>query len=232
MKNPLFALVAAPRPWALALALTAAAGAQAQIVVSEVDPTGSNTATYAADWFELTNRGSTAVNIAGWKMDDDSNAFGSAVALRGVTSIAAGQSVVFVEGTASGSTDAAIDANFKAAWFGSNVPAGFTIGNYGGSGVGLGSGGDAVNIFSSTGVAIASVSFGAATTGRTFDNTAGSNGTISQLSAVGTNGAFTSVAGNEIGSPGVVMSVPEPTGAAIALAGFAALGVVARRRRP
>ena len=52
---------------------------------------------YAADWFEVTNTGTTAVDITGWKIDDNSNAFGSAVALRGVTSIAAGKSAVFFE---------------------------------------------------------------------------------------------------------------------------------------
>ena len=70
---------------------------------------------YGADWFELTNIGSTAVNISGWKMDDNSNSFGNAVALRGVTSIAAGQSVVFIEGNATGTTDSTIDATFKTA---------------------------------------------------------------------------------------------------------------------
>ena len=51
-------------------------------------------------------------------MDGNSNLFSAAVALRGVTSIAAGQSVVFIEGSTSGSGDATLNASFKAAWFG------------------------------------------------------------------------------------------------------------------
>src|ERR1019366_8639797 len=130
----------------------------------EVDPTGSS-ASYAADWFELENIGSSAVNITGWKMDDNSDAFANAVSIRNVTSIAPGQAVVFVEGNATGTTDLTIDGHFETAWFGTSVPSGFKIGNYGGTGVGLSATADAVNIFDSTGTAITGVSFGASTTG-------------------------------------------------------------------
>ena len=47
---------------------------------------------YTGDWFELTNTGGAAVDIAGWKMDDNSDSSGLAVALNGVTSIPAGRS--------------------------------------------------------------------------------------------------------------------------------------------
>lgn len=211
--------------------LTAAAVTQAHaaIIISEVNPTGSSTTTYAADWFELTNTGSTAVNISGWKMDDNSNAFGSAVALRGVTSIAAGQSVVFVEGNTSGSNDATIDASFKTAWFGANVPTGFVIGNYGGSGVGLSAATDAVNIFDSTGTTITRVDFGASTAGVTFDNKLGlNNATISTLSSVGVNGAFTSANGAEIGSPGVV---PLPGALPLLMSALGLIGGARLRRK-
>ncbi|HEY4330463.1 MAG TPA: lamin tail domain-containing protein [Phycisphaerae bacterium] len=196
------------------------------IIISEVDPSGSGTATYAADFFELTNTGSTAVNIAGWKMDDNSNAFATAVPLRGVGSIAAGQSVIFLEGTADGSTDATIQSNFKSAWFGSNVPASLVLAGYGGSGVGLGTGGDAVNIFNAGGTLITRVDFGSATTGVTFDNALGLNNvTLTTLSTAGVNGAFLSPTG-EIGSPG---TIPEP-GTLLAVA-FAGVGLMLRRRR-
>ena len=204
------------------------AAAQAQfIIVSEINPAGS-AASYAADWFELTNTGSTAVDITGWKMDDNSNAFASSVVLRGVTSIAAGKSVVFLEGTASGSTDASINANFLSAWFGASVPAGVVVGNYGGAGVGLSATSDAVNIFTGSGTLVTRVDFGAATAGRTFDNKAGfNNAAVSQLSVAGVNGAFTSYSAAEVGSPS---AVPEPEGFALALAGMAVLGVASRRK--
>src|SRR5579871_2172726 len=147
---------------AAALGVLASANASAAIIISEVSPASSGNAPYAADWFELTNTGGTAVDITGWRMDDNSDSYGSSVALTGVTSIAAGQSVVFVEDT-SASSDAALDAQFESTWFGSKVPAGFTIGNYGGSGVGLSTSGDAVNIFNSVGTQVAGVSFGSVT---------------------------------------------------------------------
>ena len=138
---------------ALAATLCAVSAARADIVITEVDPSGSagSSNTYNADWFELTNTGLSAVDITGWKMDDSSHTFSSAVGLRGVTSIAPGQSVVFAEGLADGSTDATIDANFESFWFDGSVPAGFTIGNYGGSGVGLSQTADEVNIYDSAG---------------------------------------------------------------------------------
>lgn len=205
----------------------AASAASADILITEVDPTGSSTSTYAADWFELTNTGASAVDISGWKMDDNSNAFANAVALRGLTSVNPGQSVIFIEGNTSGSNDATVQASFINAWFGGTAPAGFAIGGYGGSGVGLSSGGDAVNIFDGSGSLQAKVTFGSATSNVSFDNAAGLNDTtISLLSVVGTNGAFSN--GSEIGSPGTIANVPEP--ATFALAGLSLLGLAVRRR--
>ena len=65
---------------AAALMSLIAAPAQANIIISEVDANGSAASSgYAADWFELTNTGTSSVNITGWKMDDNSNAFANAV---------------------------------------------------------------------------------------------------------------------------------------------------------
>ncbi len=179
------------------------------VFISEVHPSGSGNTSYSADWFEVTNNGTTAVTITGWQMDDNSNGTAK-VALRGVTSIPAGQSAIFFEGLADGSTDAAKIASFSTAWFGSATPpAGFLIGAYGGAGVGLSTGGDAVNLFDAGGNRITGVSFGTTTTGVTFDNHAGLGSTalplptISTLSVVGVNSAFLSTtAVPETGSPG------------------------------
>jgi hypothetical protein len=225
-----------------ALPLVLAAGvSRAAIVITEVDPSGSSSTsnTYNADWFELTNTGA-AVDISGWRMDDNSHTFASAVGLRGVTSIAPGQSVVFVEGAADGSTDSTIDANFESFWFGSNVPAGFTIGNYGGTGVGLSTSADEVNIYDAAGNEVVGVGFGATTTGVSLDNSAGVGNAaqpdllISTNSIVGVNGAFASAnaaAGvpNEIGSPGVAGATPEPASLGVLAVGGTAL--LARRRK-
>jgi uncharacterized protein YjiK len=177
------------------------------VIVSEVAPWGSSDTTYAADWWELTNNTATTINLTGWKMDDSSNAFGSAVALNGVSTLAPGQSAIFIEG------DAAQATAFTTAWFGSSVPPGFQIGTYGGSGVGLSASGDAVNVFDADGDHLTGVSFGMATTNVSFDNAAGlgsftAPSPISTLSVAGVNGAF--VAHDETGSPGTIVSPPTP----------------------
>lgn len=171
------------------------------IKVTEVSPASSSNGSYAADWFELTNTGAVAVDITGWKFDDDSAGFASGAPLEGVTSIAPGQSVVFVEGTSTTANQ------FKGAWFGEWVPAGFSIGTYSGSGIGLSSGGDAVNIFDAAGSRVTGVAFGpSAGESATFDNAEGLGASVAPLptlvtrSVVGVAGAFT--AGGETGSPG------------------------------
>jgi uncharacterized protein YjiK len=176
----------------------------ATVSISEVAPWSSGNALVAADWFEVTNNGATALDITGWKVDDNSNLFSAALLLNGITSIAPGESVIFLETTATNS--ATIIANFKSAWFGANVPANLQVGYYTGSGIGLSTAGDAVNLFNPSGVIKANVTFGAATTNFTFNNAAGLNNVpITTLSQVDVNDAF--AAKNDalqIGSPGSV----------------------------
>ncbi|MFB2878171.1 SdiA-regulated domain-containing protein [Floridanema aerugineum] len=200
------------------LAVTDVTEAPSPLIVSEVAPWASGNSSLGADWFELTNTSSSAVNITGWKMDDDSNSFTTAVALNGITSIAPGESVIFLES----STPTTIIPNFKSLWFGSNAPANLQIGTYTGSGIGLGTGGDAVNIFNATGTKITGISFGASTATapfKTFDNAAGlQNSAVSTLSTVGVNGAFVAASTpNEIGSPGQIANVNQaPTAVSLA----------------
>jgi Lamin Tail Domain/PEP-CTERM motif len=220
-----------------ALIAVCAIPAQAQIRITEVSAFSSGAVPangYTSDWFELTNFGATAVNISGWRIDDSSPTFATAVAMTGITSIAAGESVVFIEN--------AVNAAFRNTWFGGSPPPSLQIGNYTGAGVGFGQGGDAVNIYNNAGVLQASVLFGASGSNletvpyHTFNNAAGlNNTTISTLSAVGVNGAFVAINDiNEIGSPGTIGSiaaVPEPSSYALMLAGFAVIGAIARKRQ-
>lgn len=191
------------------------APAAVSLKITEVMSSGST-----ADWFELTNFGDTAATITGYKMDDSSfsSGAGAAVALNGITSIAAGESVIFME------TSSAADATaFKTFWGGiSSVQ----VGIYSGSGVGLSSGSDGVGVFDASNVLLDSVSFGAATSNVSFGYNP-STSTFGALSAVGVNGAFQSAnAANNVGSPGVV---PEP--ATLGLLGCAGSLLLARRRR-
>ncbi|MBO0800800.1 MAG: SdiA-regulated domain-containing protein, partial [Blastocatellia bacterium] len=192
------------------LMVTAATGGTSSLIISEVAPWSSGNSSIGVDWFEVTNIGSASANIAGWKMDDDSRTFNNAVALNGVTTIAPGESVIFLETADLAATSAA----FKTLWFGANPPANLQIGSYSGSGVGLSTGGDQVNLFDSAGTLQASVVFGPSPAGPfpSFDNAAGlNNTTISALSAAGVNGSFIAVNdAAEIGSPGTIGASATP----------------------
>ena len=177
------------------------------VTISEVAPWGSGNSPAAADWFEVTNNGATTLDITGWKVDDSSNSFAASLALTGITSIAPGESVIFLESSLSNPA-ATVVANFKSLWFGSNPPAGLQVGTYQGTGMGLSTGGDAINLYDTAGVQQANVVFGASPTTlyKTFNNAIGlNNTTISVLSEVGVNDAFVALNdANEIGSPGSV----------------------------
>jgi uncharacterized protein YjiK/phosphodiesterase/alkaline phosphatase D-like protein len=187
------------------------------LVITEVAPWASGNSPYKADWFEVTNTGTSAVDITGWKFDDNSNDFALAAPLSGITSIAAGQSVIFIESIDPAADKvAAVKAAFKDAWFGSKVPSNFSIGSYTGGGVGLSTGGDAVNLYNATGTLITGISFGASVTtdgkSASFDNKAGLGSTIlptpvvAALSAIETNGGFLAADSLETGSPGTTLN--------------------------
>jgi uncharacterized protein YjiK len=175
------------------------------LIITEVAPWSSGNSPLAADWFEVTNVSSNVVNITGWKYDDASASFASALSINGITSIAPGESVILIESTVANT--AAIPTIFRSNWFGANPPASLQIGTYTGSGAGLSTGGDAVNLYNASGVLQASLAFGASdavSPFQTFDNTISANNAgVSLLSATGVNGAFLAAgSGTEIGSPG------------------------------
>jgi uncharacterized protein YjiK/2',3'-cyclic-nucleotide 2'-phosphodiesterase (5'-nucleotidase family) len=181
--------------------------------VTEVAPWSSGNSPVLADWFEVTNVGARVVSLAGWKMDDSSESpLGGAVALNGIAAIAPGESVIFLETETVATTVAA----FRSNWFGANPPAGLQVGTYSGSGIGLSSGGDAVNLFDPANVRQAKVTFGASPTAApfgTFDNSGVTdNAAITLSSAAGVNGAFTAANSSiEVGSPGVLVLTITPT---------------------
>ena len=206
------------------LALVMASYGHAAIVITEVmsssaHPSGGSN---NGDWFELTNNGSTAVDVTGWSWDDSSDTPGSGN-FGALTSIASGQSVVICEEPAGDESIWLADWNLT----------GVTVINVGGSVFqGLGAGGDEVNIYDASDVLVTTATFGTATGGRSFewDQDGNSLGT----SVAGENGAFVaasdgvSAAGVDIGSPGFSL-VPEP-GSAL-LCAMATLGFLGRRSR-
>ena len=198
------------------------------------------------DWWEATNYGSSAVDITGWRVDDSTFDFNVSVALNGITSINAGESVAFLEtNTLDSGTVATLISSFRTFWGGSGTSA--QIGYYAGSGIGFSSNGDGVVMFSGTGAETTPrVTFGAATTGSSFyygydaagDPTTSPN-TNAIVSTVGTlDGQFTFASATtlpqNIGSPGTAAVVHEPSSAALlAIGAGAGMALVLRRaRRP
>lgn len=189
----------------LGLAAAPAGASAADIRVSEVAPSANSTP-LADDWFELTNMGSTAVSLTGWSANDNS---GSAVPMSGVSSLAPGESAVFIT-----EADASSVALFASQWYGGTLPAGLQVGWVNGSGLGLSNSGDMVRVYDGSATLIASVTFGSSPVGAplpTLDNSAGlNNATISTASVTGVNGAFTAANGTELGSPGLTSYISPP----------------------
>jgi hypothetical protein len=197
----------------LSLVLVVSTTVFSQVRITEV--MSNSGAGGTADWIELTNLGSTAVDITGWKVDDNSYAFATALELTGVTSIPAGKSVIFME-SAAPTTD--IPA-LKAFW-GTSMD-NISVGSYTGSGIGLSSTGDGAIIFKADQSEITRVSFptAATTTGKSFyfsynaDGSSVDNAVVSSLGTI--NGTLsnqvtltsTNAVGN-IGSPGTAIVLP------------------------
>lgn len=210
---------------ALVAASVIVPAAHAGIVITEVMSSSGTGGT--PDWFELTNDGSSAVSLTGWKMDDGSFNIAAAVALSGISSIGAGESVIFIESAAGAGV-----ASFRTFWGGlANVQVGY----YSGSGVSLGSGGDGVGVFNTLNTLVNQVSFGAATTGSSFFwgwDAQGAidpnySGVVSTVGTIGTQVGFVSAdALGNIGSLGTAILVPAP-----GVAAFASLALAIRSRR-
>jgi hypothetical protein len=211
-----------------------AARADAVLVITEVMSSSAHAGgTNNADWWELTNTGPGAVNLAGYTWNDDNGTpigitpppgpatFGS------ITSIAVGESIVISEETIGA------DASFRSDW---SLPVGVQSVNLGAGVVpGLGSGGDAIVVYNNLNQVVASVTFSASTAGVSFEWDR--NGNSLGLSVAGENGAYVATsngqttglgAGVDVGSPGVSV-VPEPASMGMMMLGV--VGMLVRRRR-
>jgi MYXO-CTERM domain-containing protein len=204
---------------------SSASAAVVSLRITEVMSSSAGTPTPTGDFFEVTNYGSSAISMSGWKMDDNSFDITKAVALNGITSIGAGESVIFIESAAGVGVN-----SFKTFWGGLS---GVQVGYYSGSGIGFSSGGDGVILFNASAAEATRVSFGAATSGSTFYwgyNAATGvvdpsyNGLVSSVGIIGTQVTFTS--SGDTGSLGTAII---PTPGAVALLGLA--GLISRRRK-
>lgn len=192
---------------------TGSPGTYGKLFISEIAPwsSGGSNSPVGVDWFELTNTSTAAIDITGWRFDDDSADFAIGAPLLEIGEIAAGESVVFLN------TDDLATASqaFLDTWFGGTAPEGLRFGIY--DGAGLSNGGDAVTLFDAAGNLQLAVNFGASTSApalATFDNAAGIEfGTITTISAPGINGAFqvaNALGNTETGSPGTITTVAAP----------------------
>ena len=212
---------------ALVVVAAISSPAIADLRITEVMSSSNGGGSPTGDFFEVTNYGSSAVSLSGWKMDDNSFALANAVAMSGIASIGAGESVIFLE-----SAGGAAINSFRTFWGGLS---GIQVGYYSGSGTGFSSGGDGVIIFDSFGTEATRVSFGAALSGSTFfwgyNSATGTvdpsyNGVVSTVGTIGTQVTVTS--SGDTGSLGTAIGVPAP--GVVALLGVAGL-IVGKRRR-
>ncbi len=199
--------------------------ALADLRITEVMSSSAGGGSPTGDFLEITNYGSSAISMSGWKMDDNSFDITKAVALNGITSIGAGESVIFIESAAGAAVN-----SFKTFWGGLT---GVQVGYYSGSGISFGSGGDSAILFNPAAAEATRVTFGAATAGKTFywgyNAATGAvdpsyDGLVSSVGTIGTQVTFTS--SGDTGSLGTAII---PTPGAVALLGFA--GLVSRRRK-
>lgn len=229
-----------------------ASPASAQIRITEVmSSSGGLTGIGTEDWFEVTNYGSSNVDLTGWKVDDSSYSFATSLAVNGVTNLAAGESAVFFESKTVGG-EASETAALKSFWAGSAQTA--QVGWYRGSGIGLSSNGDGLVLFDAAGTeATPRVAFGAATGGSSFywayrpdgsfayggptngvvstiGTLPGENGGVSQTTYLSSDPPPAPYNVTNIGSPGTAALVPEPSTVALIAAGIGLAGVAARRR--
>ena len=183
--------------------------ARAQLAITEVVSSGSTNLGAAlvaqkSDWWELSNFGTNAINLTGYKWNDNAGGLigGDALPFNGLT-IQPGESIVFVESVANICTN---ETQFRA-WWGPSLGAAVQIRFY--SGNGLGSGGDGVRLWapSATGDAnfVDSADFLTALRGSSFiyATNSGVFPAPGQFSTNGVNGAFKAVQTDDVGSPGV-----------------------------
>lgn len=189
----------------LALGL-AGVSTQAQLAITETMSSASTNLGPALveqgpDFWELSNFGSSAIDLSGYRFNDADATLGgdaNSTTLQGVI-IAPGESIVLVQ---SGTTVVTNRESFIAWWGAANVPADLQVLFY--SGNGQSSSGDSIVLWDASATSDADyldrADFGEATRGRSF--TYDTNGIHGILSTNGVGKAFKAEAADDEGSPG------------------------------
>lgn len=121
---------------------TASPAPAPKVLITEVNSNAGG-----GDFFELYNYGTTAVDLTGWKWDDDSANFADAAAATfGAITLNAGEKLIVVASTN--------EAAFRTAW--NNLPAGVKVAALGGPGLGAQ---DAIAVFNASGNVVASFNY-------------------------------------------------------------------------
>jgi hypothetical protein len=153
-----------------------------------------------ADWWELTSFESTTVNLNGWRFNDNADGLTGVFTIPNI-SIAPGETILFVEGKT--------PTEFRAWWGTANIPATTQIITYSGTGLSFGAAGDGVRLWNASATyatdTVASVDFGPATSGVTFNYDPVTNA-FGPTSVLGVNGVFQAPMGGDIGSPGIYLA--------------------------
>ena len=175
----------------------------AQIRITEVMSDSQHSSSAAnGDWFEITNTGTSAVNIGGYSFDDDGPSPGKSGQIFPSYSIPAGASIIVLKESSA--------ATFRTLW---NLPATvkiFTeaeVPNF----PGLSASGDSVFLFNSGSSVVSEFTFGAATPGSSFARFTDGTSVPGNLSVDGLFGAyFSDDSSEDVGSPGTAALPPSP----------------------
>jgi predicted extracellular nuclease len=210
---------------AACIVLFIASAAQAQMRITEWMYNGTATGS-VGEFVELTNVGSSAIDMTGWSFDDDSRAAGT-VSLSAFGSVAPNESVLLTD---------VPDATFRSSWgLDTSVK---IIGN---NTTNLGRA-DEINLFDASSALADRLTYDDQTIGgpRTnkisgnpiaFSDLGTNNPANWTLSYVGDSFGSHVATTNDIGNPGIYLGVPEPATIVVLLTGMLMLGIASRFRR-